>query len=316
MKMIFNRGTVFILRIFVIVLVLALYSCNFNRSDNRFSNSGEAPAENKVDPDRLAQMKFNFAIDYYDTLELLDKQDLNSIDAAVEMFKNSTSDSLSRESVHCDSMFVGLNDFLASAIQGYYENNLNNNEALKSKLRKGGDDSDISGFVDELNQHGINLALSEGECYLEADQEYLFENLKNHLSLASSEFLRMKMMDEKSSLVVEGLHTLSADSLAKKVIDWEDFIRRFPSYISINEAENLYSDYLSLFLGGTENSPVFNLESKKLDDGFKLAYESFIQNYPDRKSAGIIKQYYDLLSANEFKFSDKAGEFLMENVTQ
>ncbi len=303
-------------RFLFFIPLFILFSCNNNQSNKGENRGDEAGQEGNVDVERLSGMKFDFAIDYGDALELLDKGDLQSIDVAITMFNNSTADSISRESSSCDSMFVGFNDFLASVIQSYYENNLNDNADLKKKLKNGEADSEISEFKEPLEKSGINLSTSEGEYYLEADQEYLYQKMNGHLSKASAQFLQLKVRDQKDPLETDGALLLSPDSIASRLIAWEDFILSNPEYASINEAEMLYSTYLSAFLSGTDNSPVFDLDDKKLDDRFKIAYETFATTYPERKSAKVVKQYYDLISANGFKYSDKIGDFLMENVTQ
>ncbi len=303
-------------RLLLFIFLITLFSCNFNRNNNGEAKGVEAGQEGDIDADRLASMKFDYAIDYDDALALLDKGDLRSIELAIAIFNNSTPDSLARESASGDSMFVSLNDFMVSSIQSYAEINLNENQDLKRKLQNGEADAEIAEFKEPLELYGISLSASEGEYYLEANQNYLSQKLEGHLSKASSGFLRMKIREQENPLQTDGALLLPPDSITNRLVAWEDFILLNPGYISISEAEVLYSTYLSALLAGTDNTPVFDLDTKKIDERFKAAYEIFTVAYPERKSAKVVKQYYDLISANGFKYSDKIGDFLMENVTQ
>ena len=109
------------------MLLILCLSCNFQqtgRTNNNDSN-GLTFHDSIVDLDKIARLKLTNAEDYNQLLDVLDKNNLNSINLAIQLFQNADSDTLSR-----DSMFVGFNDFFAQMANSYLENN----DSLHSKL--------------------------------------------------------------------------------------------------------------------------------------------------------------------------------------
>ena len=299
-------------RLVPIVFLLFFASCNMS-STRQSGNSENQEASNM---EQLAATRFDYAVDYGDALDLLDKTDLNSIDLAIAAFKKSTPDSVAAQSLSADSMLVVLTDFIQSVVQTYDETNLNGNVELINKLRNDADNADVTGFKERLDAHGIALTSVNDDFFLEIKYSFLLNVLKNNLSNTSKRFMELKVNDERKPLVVDEKLIFSPDTIAVRLMQWEDFVKANPAYISVHDAENRCSDFLTLMLSGTEENPVFDLDTKLVVPEFKIVYEKYINQNPERSSTLVIKRFYDLLAETGFKYNEKIDSFLSENVTQ
>ncbi len=294
------------LRVFYLFFpLLILISCNLNKKGSIKDNNQKDREQESVDPGKIVHLKISSADEYGQVLEMLNKKDLKSIDLAIKVFRNSKADSLSM-----DSMFVAFNDFL-SMMAGTY---LENKDSLQG--RKGIDisDEETKQIKEKLSAYGLLLSTAEGDFYLEPDNDYLVQNFSDKISPAYNEFLQIAVSDQKEKFADDATILIPIDSLAKRIRVWEDFMEKFPSFISSGKALDFYSQYLETYLTGTDNTKAFDPVSNKLKDNLKKSFENYIAQNPGRKSALIVKDYYDLLKSTGFQYSEKVDSFILEKV--
>jgi hypothetical protein len=291
-------------RILFILPLIFIEACNLHQT-NRSKDSRELSNDSIVDMKKISLMNLTNAEDYNQVLDLLDKNNLNSINLAVKLFQNAKVDSLSR-----DSLFSGFNDFFALIANSYMENN----NILQNKTSDEVSDSSITRIKTNLSEFGMNLTTAEGEYYLEPNTDWLRKNFGNKLSSAYRGFLKISATEQIQKFAEDGSILIPEDSLMERIVTWEDFIGKYPTFISINKAEDFYTQYLEAFLSGTENSKVFDPVTKKLNDNVRKAFESYIQKNPGRKSAAVVKEYYELLKSSNFLYTDKVDSFIHEKI--
>lgn len=288
--------------IFILFIIGTLCSCNLNRTKST-GNIPTTETEPKFDIEKIAQMRLTSADGYRKVLNNLDQSDLNSIGAAVALFKNCETDTISR-----DSMFVAFNWFFNNVAGGYLQNNEDVNLQLENPTSKDSIDKIKTMFA----SYGINLASSEGTYYLEPQKSYLLTNFGPGLSQAYSDYLAIEAKEEKERFAEDGTILIPTDSLISRIIAYENFMGRYPGFISLKIAQDQYAQYLGAYLAGIDNSRIFDVATNRLNDGQKKSFEGFIIKYPGRKSAEVVKAYLDLLQNTNFIYTDKVDSFLLE----
>jgi len=290
--------------IFILLIISFLYSCNFGQSKSTGSNS-MVKKDSAVDLEKVAKMKLTNANDYRKVLDGLDQGDINSLRVAGTLFKNCVADTLTH-----DSIFVVFND-LYNTLAGSY---LENNESVSTKLENSPSSEAIDKIKRSLASYGILLRSDKGSFYLEPQTEYLLQNFGSELSPAYREYLTIGSKEQKEQFAKNGTILIPADSLTSRIIIWENFIERYPDFISIKMAQEQYAQYLGAFLAGMDNSRVFDSETNRLSDNSKTSFESFAVKYPESKSTGLVKAYLDLLKSTNFNYTDKVDSFLLEKI--
>jgi hypothetical protein len=258
-----------------------------------------------MDQEKIAHLKIASAEEYSQALDMLEKKDLKSIDIAIRLFQHAKTDSLSR-----DSMMVGFNDFLSSVASSYLENN----DSLQG--RKGIDISDEATrkIKERLAGYGMNLSTSEGEFYLEPSNNYLLHHFGEKISPAYREFLTLSSTEQEQKFADDGTILIPADSIGKRIVTWENFMEKYPYFVSIGKVQDLYAQYMEAYLSGTDNSKVFDPTSNKLKDDLRQSFEAYIAQNPGKKSTSIIKGYFDLLKSNGFVYSEKVDSYILEKL--
>ena len=290
--------------IFILLISSFLFSCNFNQSKNS-DNGSLAKGDSAVDMEKLMQMKLTNADDYRKLLDKLDQGELSSLDAASMLFKNSVADTITR-----DSMFVVFNDFYNNVAGSYVENN----EGVNSQLEKAPSSEAVKQLKVSLASYGIFLSSAEGTFYLEPQTGYLLKNFGPALSPAYREYLTIGSKEQLARFAEDGGILISSDSLTSRIVTWENFIKKYPDFISIKMAQDQYSQYMGAFLAGMDNSRVFDPATNRLNDSSKVAFESFIVKNPESNSTEVVKAYLDLLKSTNFNYTDRVDSFLLEKV--
>ena len=292
-------------RILFASILLFFISCNSHQTNHGKGSEGIAFHDSIIDLEKVVMLKITNAEDYDQILDVLDKNKLNSINLAIKLFQNANADTLSR-----DSMFAAFNDFIALMANSYLENN----DSLHRQLAGEVPEIKINRIKSTLSEYGMTLTTAEGEYYLEPETDYLLKNFGSKLSSAYVEFLTISAGEQKEKFADDGAILIPMETLMARIITWEDFIGKYTHFIALNKAEDYYTQYLEAFLSGTENSKVFDPVSKKLNEKSKAAFEIYVQNNPGRKSAHIVKEYYDLLKSSNFLYSDKVDSFILEKL--
>jgi hypothetical protein len=291
-------------RILFALTLLFFTACNLPQT-NRSKDSQELSNDSILDLNKISQMILRNAEEYNQVLDMLNKNNLNSISLAVTLFQNAKADSLSR-----DSMFAGFNDFFAQIANSYLENN----NILQNKTSEEVSDTAFINIKSTLSAYGMKLTTDEGEYYLEPEPGWMLKNFGDRLSSAYRDFLMISSTEQREKFTYDANIILPLDSLMARIIIWEDFIGKYPSFISINKAEDYYTQYLEAFLTGNDHSIVFDPTTKKLNENSRKAFETYIQKNPNRKSSAIVKEYYDLLKSSDFLYTNKADSFMLDKI--
>ena len=303
--MFLNSIDTLVMHYFLILLISStLFSCSFNQSKST-DNNPIVWNDTVINKEQLLQFSLDNSEDYRKVLEMLDKGDLASLDAAKILLINSVADTLIR-----DSMFVDFIDFYHSVAGGYLENN----ENIMGKLENTPSKEAIDQLKSNLAPYGFLLSQSKGTFYLEPQTEYLLQNFGAVLSPAYRDYLTIGSKEQKSGFAEDRDYRIPSDSLIARIITWENFMTRYPNFISILMAEDQYARYMGALLAGTNETKVFNSETNLLSDSSKLAFESLILKNPESKSSEVVKAYLELLKTTNFNYTDKVDSFLIEKV--
>ena len=295
------------IRLVPLLFFLVVLACGQN------NNRGEVSEESSFDSQSFLSQKIEYANEYANAIDQLNSSDLASIDLAIEVYRRAIPDSALGKTAMADSMLINLNDFISTVIQQFDEESLNGNSELIEKLRAQVEDSHVNEFKQDLGQHGIILTTVAGEFFLQMKQKHLFDKLRGKLTPVSARFLTLKVQDEQTpSIEEEGNLGYPLDTVAARIASWESFIVENPDYLLIHDAEIRCSDYITQFISGTEQNPVFDPETKKIQPAYKEAFERYIQAYPDRKSTVTIKRLYDLAAETDFSYNERIDSFLID----
>ena len=288
------------------VVLMLMTACFPGQTEKQSTRGKSTEASSRMDTFRLSQLNVPNNVAFGSVLDELDKRDLRNIDRAINVFNACKADSLSR-----DSMLISFNEYLNAVMEEYYQGKLSGNRPLMDQFESK-ERSEAKKLTTEMAAHGIILIYRDGDFYLEPNSSFISARLGGILTTSSRNYLQIKtelakgMFDEKNQ-------PLSVpDSLARQVAIWEDFLVRNPGYVMKEEIQAQYIDVLAAYLSGTEQTPLFDPDTKILNPDFKSSYLHYVESHPARESAQTVKKFYELLAAKGFKYDETVDSFLTE----
>ena len=253
-------------------------------------------------PAELSKVTVRSASDYRKVLQQIDPADLSSLDAAKNIFLKSSSDS-----IVSDSMFVSFYDFYTRLADIYIESN----EQVALQLANNKSHALLSS---NFASRGLKLVSDRELFSLARQNSYLLKEFGPRLSASFREYLSIASIEQDIPFQKNGKIVIPSDSLASRILTWENFMGRYPDFIELRLAQDEYTQFLGAYLSGTDNARAFNSNTSQLQDSLKLSLESFVLNNPESKSANLVKDYLEMLKGTNFNYTEKVDSFLLEKV--
>ena len=170
------------------------------------------------------------------------------------------------------------------------------------QLWSNGDSIAFKKFDKFLNKYGARISYNgEGSYYINKKADYLYNLFKGRVSETMTYYLRVNKKELEEGYQADAGLVISFEELYKRVVTWEDFINKNPNFILINQAKSNYKEYFNTLLTGTDNSPIYDYETKMILPEIKSLYEKIIKKNEARNSTRKIADLYNKLKNNNFK---------------
>ena len=175
-------------------------------------------------------------------------------------------------------------------------------------------------LVKQMEECSIEIRyIGGGESELTYNQ-YLYRDLfKNYVSKDFADFIEITAR-QAGVFSADAAIVISWEEIGSYIMDWETFIKSYPSSIFKEEAIESYYRYMYSFLFGDVNSPVIDIDNSGIIKAdIRLAFNDFLIKYTDSNSAKILTYYLEEIKNNDGKpaedLQNKIGK-LMENLTK
>lgn len=127
---------------------------------------------------------------------------------------------------------------------------------------------------------GYKLRSSEGKYYYAIDYLKLIQNLEDSISKEYRDYLNILSLDTNEPYLIGDNLMLSPDKLGDRINILENFLLTYPYSTYILEIENIYKSYSKYFIFGDSNSPNFDPDSNKIQQGVLDNWNLYIEKYP------------------------------------
>lgn len=152
-------------------------------------------------------------------------------------------------------------------------------------------------MVEKIIQGKYKLINMEGSFYPTIDYEKLKE-YNPYLSEEMKEYIEIKSVNSNMPAILDGEITISFDELAERLIETEEYIQNYPKSIKFEEVLRMYGEYLRLYMEGSDNTPLYEYETKEIKEEVLNSYKSMEKN-TGLITSKIISKYIDIIEENE-----------------
>jgi hypothetical protein len=174
-----------------------------------------------------------------------------------------------------------------------------------------------------LDQNGFLLASSEGQTFIDPDQQFIATQFGKYVSAPMKQYLTQLGKEQKDGFEVDAGLTIEPNELAKRAIWWENFSKSVEStkFLYTKEAARQYEYILYTVMNGMDNTPVSDNASDstgatiyQLTGYFNTAWAYLKDKYPGAKTTQVVLPYYNAwLKADSAAISQAYDKYKKEN---
>ncbi len=310
------------MKIILLILTLSIFcfSCRENKTINhdKMTDLDETSKKDNIKTENNTHLQ-----NYIKYLATLKEKDITSIPKAISYFDSGFNEI---DSKIFDELFAEFNNFYEK-VMNYQQNQFTEFEYTEQlKIYEAMFDityqeqdwtppnDNQKNYANFLKENGLNLCNIEGNLYVCIDYPYIFNKIKDKISLPTEQYLIQTQSESEELYTSDTGIIVPIETIANRIIFWEDFIKDNDNFIYINEATKLFTEYKKAFFKGFENTPAFNIETKTLNQEFKEGYNFIIENYSETEIGKLTKEYFDILEKNNFIESEESINFLAKKI--
>jgi hypothetical protein len=209
-----------------------------------------------------------------------------------------------------DSTYIYLQNALYSAMNNLTDSLYSKYPVTMKKFEENKSDQGTQNFEAYLKLFGMGLFMTEGMYYLDVDPDYFTTIFDKKVSRGLNDYIVQRRQEMIEGFSEDAGLVITFDQVYNRVAKWEKIMNDNPRFIMSESASRFYETYLVTLLTGMDNSRVFDFENERLLPEVKMLYEAIIKSGPQTKSTEVIKGYYQLLAANDFKHSPRADDYV------
>ncbi|WP_333657064.1 hypothetical protein [Tissierella praeacuta] len=158
-------------------------------------------------------------------------------------------------------------------------------------------DENLRNLVTKLINSKYKLVNIEGNYYPLVDYEKMKE-YNDYISDEMKEYIAIKAMDSNEPVAIDAGLKISYDELASRIIQTEKYIQRYSQGQRHEEMLGSYKNKLVIYLGGLDNTPICDPQSKKIYDEVLESYRKTSKT-KDSTTAFIINKYIGVIEENK-----------------
>lgn len=305
------------LGILILIIIIFTVGCKKNNGDelttpsNNPINNVEDVAD-KVNPDKIMK-EFEKHIEAKDLGKAID-------------FINNNIEKLT--AIEGDKMILELENLLAASIESLSAEISNfTQEQFNELMDLNGDElflpeSKIENISDEelrdqiknLFNNYYKLINREGMFDPIIDYEAL-KKYNKHISDEIKDYIKIKANNSNEPMAVDGALRISYDDLGQRILEAEEYIKKYYEGQRYEEVLGLYRTWLGLYLGGLPNTPIEDFENKIIK---KEVYESYKKTAKTKDSATafVVSKYIEIIDGNKGVIDNKVKDEVVSLVNE
>lgn len=158
--------------------------------------------------------------------------------------------------------------------------------------------ADLKKLVKKIIDGKYKLVNIGGAFYPAIDYVKLKESYSNYLPDEIKDYLEIKSQSSNVPKVIDGEMTVSYEELAQKLMEIEDYVSKYPNGVKFQDVLRCYGECLKLYLEGSYNSPIYDVETGKIKDEVMSSYLK-LSSTKKLITSKIISKYIEIIQKNE-----------------
>ncbi len=163
-----------------------------------------------------------------------------------------------------------------------------------------------------LRSRGIWTWLGELGAHFRMSERVLLTSWGPFLTQPTQEYLRLLALKQTRPTGADGSFMISWDELADRVASTDRFLAMYPDALVRDSVGARQLNYLRWYVLGSSTSNVFRRGSRTPAREVRSSYERYAALHGSIATGQLIREYLDVLRANDYRYNARVVEFLRQ----
>lgn len=301
--------------IYIIVLgltIISITACS-PKEDNLNSTkpvvSEESQSSENKETDKDIMKEFN---------DLIIKENVSLKEVAA--FMNENIKSITQE--EASTMIIGFEElqknsknteeekYLPEEIQGEF--NQLGTEGIDFNQAESIKDETIKQLVTESRENGYRIETAEGYYFPVIDYSF-YKQFSSYATPDIKDYIEIMSVESDHIFAKDAALVITWDEVVKRALSLERFLSSYPDSQKREDIISLYDNYLFITMHGLNNTPLFDYETKKIDEKANNAFGIALTQSIDSKYLRKLGEFIELIRKNDNRLTDEVESFRKEN---
>ncbi|MBA2133438.1 hypothetical protein [Capillibacterium thermochitinicola] len=169
-------------------------------------------------------------------------------------------------------------------------------------------DETVRQLVAETMKNGYKVETAEGQFFPVIDYPF-YQKYFEAISPDLTAYFELMAVESEATPVKDAALMISWAELLQRAKRQEQFIDGYSGSTQVEPVRALLRRYVTFALFGCNNTPLFNYQTKAMDPEAKLAYNQFVAKETEGDFAALIKEYLQVLAANDYRLTEEVEAF-------
>lgn len=165
-------------------------------------------------------------------------------------------------------------------------------------------------ITQNLPAAGFRLETAEGSIFPVPDWKQYEAFFAGKTTPPMADFIRQRTYENLNIIWNDGGLIKPVEQIVDRAGFWESFNNRYPHFVLNKETKDSEKWMRFLVVNGSDNTPIYDWETKAIQPEFRKSWEYAQKKYPNSRLAAYVKEMTDLCARNNWKYTDEVRYFI------
>ena len=173
-------------------------------------------------------------------------------------------------------------------------------------------DESIRNLVTESRENGFKIETAEGSYFPIIDYSF-YEQFSTYATPDIKEYINIMTVESENVFAKDAALVISWEEVVNRSISMERYLDEYPDSKKAEDIKGLYDNYVVITLYGLNNTPLFDYESRKMDNKAKAAYRSAFLQSSNSQYYKMLVNFMTIAKESNYILTDEVESFRKEN---
>lgn len=173
-------------------------------------------------------------------------------------------------------------------------------------------DESIKNLVAQSIENGYKVETAEGYYFPIIDYNF-YKQFSSYATPEVKDYIDIMTVESDNVFAKDAALVISWDEVVNRTLAMEKFLINYSDLKKGEYIKSLFDNYLFITMHGLNNTPLFDYESKQMDEKAKIAFTTALTQTTDGEYIKKLDDFMKLAEKSDYKLSDEIESYRKDN---